>query len=109
MEKTVVVNLGSVEQIPRGLGKSFVIQEEEIAVFRGRDGKLFAIQNICPHKKTPLADGLMGANRVICPGHGHKFNLVTGQGSEEGESVKVYPVQEVNGEILLGYAFEKAR
>lgn len=106
MEKTIVLNLGSAGQIPMGLGKSFVIRGEEIAVFRARSGELFAIQNICPHKKTPLADGLMGANTVVCPGHGHKFNLVTGQGSEEDESVKVFQVREINGEILLSYTFE---
>lgn len=105
MEKSTDVNLGPVNQIPPGLGKSFVIKGQEIAVFRGRDGRLFAVENLCPHKRAPLADGLMGGSMVACPGHGHKFNLITGQGSEEGERVKVFPVREVKGEIYVTCPF----
>ncbi len=103
MEKNKVFNLGPINQVLPGLGKSFVVQGEQIAVFRGRDGRLFAIQNICPHKQMPLADGVMGDGIVICPGHGHKFNLTTGQGSEAGESVETFEVLEKDGEIFLVY------
>lgn len=98
---TPTINLGSVEKIAVGHSRCYVVAGEEIAVFRRRDGRLFATQNRCPHKQGPLSEGLSGGGKVICPLHAHKFELATGAGSEPGECVKVYPVRELNGEILL--------
>jgi nitrite reductase (NADH) small subunit len=94
-------NLGSVQKIGLGHARTFLVGGEEIAVFRQRDGRIFATQNRCPHKQGPLAEGVAGGGKVICPLHAHKFNLETGEGSEKGECVKVYKVSEVNGEMLL--------
>lgn len=95
------INLGSLDKIPLGQGLSFKVGDLEIAVFRQRDGKLFATQSRCPHKQGPLAEGIVGGGKVICPLHSHKFELVTGVGSEPHECVKTYPVSQANGEILL--------
>jgi nitrite reductase (NADH) small subunit len=95
------INLGRVENIAAGQGRCYLVAGEEVAVFRQRDGRLFAIQNRCPHKQGPLAEGIAGGDKVICPLHSHKFNLETGEGSEKGECVKTYRVTEANGEILL--------
>ena len=98
---THTINLGSIESIASGQGRCFIVGDEEIAVFRQRDGQLFATQNRCPHKQGPLSEGVAGGGKVICPLHSHKFDLQSGEGSEKGECVKVYAVREVNGEILL--------
>ena len=98
---TQTVNLGSIEAIALGQGRCFIVGGDEIAVFRQRDGQLFATQNRCPHKQGPLSEGVAGGGKVICPMHSHKFNLATGQGSEPHECVKVYAVREEAGEILL--------
>ena len=98
---TPTTNLGSISRIPVGQGRCYVVGAEEIAVFRQRDGRLFAIQNRCPHRQGPLSEGVMGGGRVICPLHAHRFNLEDGTGSEPEECVKVYGVEERKGEILL--------
>lgn len=95
------INLGSIEKIPLGQGLSFRVGEEEIAIFRQRNGKLFATQNRCPHRQGPLAEGLVGNGKVICPLHAHKFDLASGAGSEPHECVKVFPVEVCDGEIVL--------
>ena len=95
------INLGSIEKIALGHAQCYIVDGEEIAVFRQRDGRLFATQNRCPHKQGPLAEGVAGGGKVICPLHAHKFNLETGEGSEKGECVKTFRVSEANGEILL--------
>jgi nitrite reductase (NADH) small subunit len=95
------INLGSVEKIALGQGRCYLVGGEEIAVFRQRDGRLFATQNRCPHKQGPLAEGVAGGGKVICPLHSHKFELATGKGSEPHECVKTYAVREENKEILL--------
>ena len=103
-ETTIVrtaVNLGSVAAIPLGQGRCFVIGTAKVAVFRQRDGRIFATQNRCPHLQGPLAEGLVGGGRVICPLHAHQFNLDTGAGNEPLECVQVYAVEEVDGDMLL--------
>ncbi|MBI4309117.1 MAG: nitrite reductase (NAD(P)H) small subunit [Candidatus Omnitrophica bacterium] len=100
--KTRTVNLGPVEAIALGHGMCFVVVGKEIAVFRSRAGKLFAVSNRCPHRQGPLVDGVIDDAQVICPLHGHKFDLTTGHGSETGECVKTYRVWEENGQLILG-------
>jgi len=97
------INLGSLDKIPIGQGRAYLVDAEEIAVFRQRNNRLFASQNRCPHRQGPLAEGIIGAGKVICPLHAHKFDLTNGAGGEAGECVKIYPVRELNGEILLGF------
>ena len=58
--ETSMINLGSVSRIPLGQGRCYVVGAEEIAVFRQRDGRLFATQNRCPHRQGALSEGGMG-------------------------------------------------
>ena len=96
------LNLGSVEKVPRGQGFCFVVGGLEIAVFRQRDGSLFATQNRCPHRQGPLSEGIIGGGKVICPLHAHKFDLCTGEGPAPQEKLHVYSIREEKGDILIG-------
>ena len=98
---TSIVNLGTIDAIPLGQGRCYVVGSQEIAVFRQRDGTLFATQNRCPHRQGPLSEGIVGSGRVICPLHAHQFNLETGCGGEADECVALYRVQEISGNIVL--------
>ena len=95
------INLGSVNKISPGQGRCYVVGGEEIAVFRQRDGRLFAAQNRCPHRQGPLSEGLLGDGKIICPLHSHRFDLATGRGAEPAECLKVYRVTENNGDVIL--------
>jgi len=99
--RQTVFNLGPASDVPFGLGRCFQVMGEEIAVFRQRDGRIFAVQNRCPHRGGPLADGLAGNGSVVCPLHAHKFDLCSGKGSEVHECVKSFRVTVVGGDIHL--------
>jgi nitrite reductase (NADH) small subunit len=101
MMKKEMMNLGSLEGIALGHGQCFVVKGEEIAVFRLRSGRLVAVNNRCPHRQGPLVDGLVGDTQIVCPLHGHKFDLITGKGNEAGECIKIYKVWEENGQLIL--------
>ena len=73
------VTIGSVQTIPEGEGRSFDVGAKRLAVFRTRQGKVFATQADCPHQRGPLADGLVGSQTLICPLHSLKFDLGTGR------------------------------
>lgn len=98
---TPTVNLGRISRIPEGQGRCYVVGPDEIAIFRQRDGRIFAAANRCPHRQGPLAEGVLGSGRIICPLHGHQFSLESGAGSESAECVQIYAVREVAGDILL--------
>src|SRR4051794_35774143 len=65
-------DLGPLDRIPLGEGRTFNLGGREVAVFRTRMG-VFATDAMCPHKTGRLADGLVGDGKVICPLHGFKF------------------------------------
>ena len=97
-------NLGPIEQIPLGEGRTFQVGGETVAVFRPRDGSLCAIEALCPHRQGPLADGFVGGGKVYCPLHGFAFDLTTGRclNSTSG-AVRTFKVSKSpQGEILLG-------
>jgi nitrite reductase (NADH) small subunit len=68
-----------ISAIPPGEGRTFQVGPRRIAVFHAREGQVFATQAECPHRGGPLADGLLGGNVLICPLHGWKFDLRTGE------------------------------
>jgi len=98
----IVVPLGPVDTIPLGQGCTYVVDGCAIAVFRQRDGQLFATHNACPHRGGPLADGIIGNGQVICPLHARQFDLKTGTSTDY--TVQTYPVRVEDGEIILTLA-----
>lgn len=91
--RSVVYNLGHVERLPLGEGRTFQIAGRAIAVFRTRSGEVYATQATCPHKGGPLADGIVGANKVVCPLHSYKFDLASGEPiGAECQQLATYPV-----------------
>ena len=96
------VTLGPVTAIPEGEGRSFRVGPAQIAVFRARDGELFATQADCPHKRGPLADGLLGSGTLICPLHSLKFDLRTGQAQNGDCALATYPARlSDSGQIMV--------
>lgn len=96
-------DLGSPERIPLGEGRTFQIDGHDIAVFRARDGRLYATQAGCPHRGGPLADGLVGDGSVICPLHAYRFDLSSGGSlGNDCAALAVYRVAEAEtGRLVL--------
>jgi nitrite reductase (NADH) small subunit len=96
------VDVGSVDDIPIGEGRTYAVDGAQIAVFRLRDGSLRAIDAVCPHRGGPLADGLADDSVVVCPLHGHTFDLCSGmEAAGAGMSVRSYPVDVADGAIRV--------
>lgn len=97
------VHLGPVERIPPGEGRVFTVGELRVAVFRTREGGVYATQADCPHRQGPLADGLLGGGVVTCPLHARKWALATGAPvGNDCPPLATYPVAvSETGELLL--------
>jgi nitrite reductase (NADH) small subunit len=92
--------LGPVEDVPLGEGRTYVVGQVQVAVFRLRDGTLRATQARCPHAGGPLADGQLDPSTILCPLHLRAFSFTDGR-CAEGEGITVYPAHEADGEILI--------
>ena len=51
----------------------------DILLSRVSDGRICAISSVCSHFAGPLAEGEREDDTVICPWHGSRFDLCTGQ------------------------------
>jgi nitrite reductase/ring-hydroxylating ferredoxin subunit len=73
------VKLCSLESLIDSEGKRFIVDDNDIAVFKIGE-KVFAVNNVCPHQRSALIyDGFVEDDFVVCPAHGWKFNLATGK------------------------------
>ena len=73
-----------------------------VAMFRTASDQVFALDNACPHKAGPLAEGIVHGAAVTCPLHNWVISLETGlvQGPDDGR-VATYPARIEAGRILL--------
>jgi nitrite reductase/ring-hydroxylating ferredoxin subunit len=91
----------SLHDIEEGAGKRFIIDETEIAVFKS-NGEIFALDNICPHQQTALIyDGTIEEGCVVCPAHGWKFDLRTGNKKSGSRGLDRYDVKVVDEYIYV--------
>ena len=52
--------------------------DEDVGLFN-IDGEFYAISDICTHDDGPLVEGRLDGDCVICPRHGARFNVKTGE------------------------------
>lgn len=66
------------------------------------EGRIYALDNCCPHAGGPLGEGTLQGDLVTCPWHGWRFNVCTGERPENPVlTVSRYRVEIVGGEILV--------
>jgi nitrite reductase (NADH) small subunit len=96
------VPLCTLDDIAVGLGRSFTVGGRTLAVFRGRDGRVFAVEGTCPHKGGPLADGMLIGEQVVCPLHAYRYAGTTGECDQPGAcAVAAFPAEVRNGTVFV--------
>jgi nitrite reductase (NADH) small subunit len=63
--------------IPPREGRAVRLADRDIALFNLGD-RFLAVDNRCPHKGGPLADGIVAGDTVVCPLHAWKVCLESG-------------------------------
>ena len=91
-----------IENIPSMGSRKVEIGEIEIAIFKTRDGSIFAINNVCPHKQGKLSEGLVHEKQVTCPLHSWEIDLTTGKalGNDSG-CTNIYESKIVDGIVYI--------
>lgn len=79
------------------------VDGDDVALFN-IGGEFYAIRNQCSHAEVPLADGQLDGDEIVCPLHGARFCVKTGQVkcAPAYENVARYPVRLENGKVLIG-------
>jgi nitrite reductase (NADH) small subunit len=91
------------DDIPLREGREIAIGARSIAVFN-LGNKFLAVENRCPHRGGPLADGIVTGESVVCPLHAWKVNLQNGTVQRPAETpacVKTFATKVEAGMLLL--------
>ena len=96
------VPLCTLDDIAVGLGRAFDVGGRAVAVFRGRDGKVFAVEGKCPHKGGPLADGMLIGEQVVCPLHAFRFSGTSGECDQPNAcAIDAFPAEVRDGTVFI--------
>ena len=94
--------LAHVDEIEEGKAKVVTLENgDEIALFK-IEGKIYALNNACPHKGGPLGEGMIEDGTLTCPWHGWQFDPITGECyTMPGEFAEKVEVTVEGNEIIL--------
>ncbi len=97
-----------VSDVPAEGGIAVLLGEEQVAVFHfASRGEWYAMDNFCPHKKSPvLGRGLLGdaggVPKVTCPLHKRAFCLHDGHEIGGEYEARTWPVKVEGEDVFLG-------
>jgi nitrite reductase (NADH) small subunit len=97
------LRITDLRNLPLREGRAVTIGGNEIAVFNLGDS-ILAIENRCPHRRGPLADGIVSGSAVVCPLHAWKIDLATGSVLNQPAGagcVRTYHTRLVDGIVQL--------
>jgi nitrite reductase (NADH) small subunit len=95
-------NIGTVDDIPPLGTRVVTTSNGNIAIFRTRDDRIFALADRCPHRGGPLSQGIVHGKRVTCPLHNLVIELENGRAvAPDTGCAKAYPVRVIDGAIQI--------
>ncbi|KPD10604.1 nitrite reductase small subunit NirD [Phaeobacter sp. 11ANDIMAR09] len=103
------IDIAALDAVPQRGARLIKTLHGCVAVFRTAGNEVFALDNACPHKNGPLADGIVHGKAVTCPLHNWVIALETGEAQGEEGKVATYPAKVAKGRILLDADFLQQR
>lgn len=99
--------VAALNEIPLHEGRKVQWNGLEVALFNLGDEYL-AVDNQCPHRQGPLADGLVAGKAVFCPLHNWKIDLkkgcvLSGPLEQAAAGIKTYPVKVIHGHVYIAF------
>lgn len=93
----------STEDLPAG-ERLFIDLDDEPVVIFNIAGDYYAIADVCTHDMGSLGEGEVEGHQIICPRHGARFDIRTGDvlTLPAVKGVPSYPVRVVDGMVEIG-------
>lgn len=104
------VRIAACESIALREGRSVEVAGRSVAIFNLGD-RFLAVDNRCPHKGGPLAEGIVSGTTVVCPLHAWKVDVETGVVKNAQSAVpciETFPTRVEAGVILVKLPAEAA-
>lgn len=81
------------------------VNGDDVAVFK-IEGQFYAVEDVCTHDGTEIASGELDGHEIICPRHGARFCVKTGEVkcAPAYENIATFPVRILEGRIQVGMA-----
>ena len=99
---TEFCNVAKRSDLPEGKGRMCPVQGRTVALFN-LEGSFYAIDNTCPHRGGPLAEGSLQEGIVTCPWHGFRFDVKTGANPDGMPyQVRLYEVRVQGEDVQVG-------
>jgi 3-phenylpropionate/trans-cinnamate dioxygenase ferredoxin subunit len=96
------IDVAPAAEFPQGSFRSVEIDDAQIAVFHLADG-FYAIEDVCTHDDGILTGGDVEGDEIVCPRHGARFSIKTGDvlGPPAYEPVDTLPVRVHDGIVQV--------
>ena len=96
------ISVFSVDDIENGQHRVVDIDDTEVVIFKV-DNDFFAIENVCSHDGGEIASGVLENGEIICPRHGARFCIKTGdvKSPPAYEGVEYYAVRIENNIVQI--------
>lgn len=91
------------EELPDG-ERLFIEVNDVSIVLINHEGNYYAIADLCTHDEGPLGEGEIEDHQIICPRHGARFDIRTGEvlTLPAIRDVSSYPVRVRDGMVEIG-------
>jgi len=71
------LKVAQVSELTEGIGRVVMCGAQRIALFL-KDGRVYAISNVCRHQGGPLGEGRIVSGCLTCPWHGYQYRVEDG-------------------------------
>jgi len=96
------IDAGAAAQLAEGQAVSIPVGRRMIALVKS-GGEVFAVDDVCTHDGAELTGGAIEGAEIICPRHGARFCLRTGEALSPPayEPIRVYPTKIEGGRLWV--------
>jgi 3-phenylpropionate/trans-cinnamate dioxygenase ferredoxin subunit len=96
------VDVGAADAVSEAQPLSVEVDDVEIVIARCESG-LYAVENRCTHDGQSLSGAEIAACEIICPRHGARFSLKSGEALTPPayEPLRTFKLREAHGRIFL--------
>lgn len=95
--------VATVDEINPGERLSVFVDDIPVLLVQNDDGSYLAVEDVCTHDGQPLTDGPIENGEIVCPRHGARFDLKTGEAKcmPATSGVPTYDVKIEGNDILM--------
>jgi 3-phenylpropionate/trans-cinnamate dioxygenase ferredoxin subunit len=96
------VAVAKVSDIPQGHVRVVTLKGRRYAVCNA-GGRFYAVDDTCTHDDGPLGEGTLEGHAIVCPRHGAKFDIRTGEVLQMPAAfpIQAYETRVSDGQIMI--------